>query len=109
MRATRSVAADYRLLKIRPLSGALGAEIAGVDLSKPLSAEAQREIKQALYDYLVIYFHDQVGFTRELHLDFAQMFGPLQKIPHIFSVSGYPDVQIVRREPGETRTVFRNR
>jgi len=103
MRAMRSVAADYKLLKIRPLTGALGAELSGVDLAKPLSAEARHEIKQALYDHLVIYFQNQVGFTRELHLDFAQMFGPLQKIPHIFSVPDYPDVQIVRREPGETR------
>jgi alpha-ketoglutarate-dependent taurine dioxygenase len=51
----------------------------------------------------VIYFHDQEGFSRELHLEFAQMFGKLQKIPHIFSVEGYPDVQMVRREPGESR------
>jgi len=95
--------ADYKILTIRPLTGALGAEISGVDLSQPLSVAARQEIRQALDDHLVIYFHDQVGFTRELHLDFAQMFGPLQKIPHIFSVPGYPDVQMVRREPGENR------
>ncbi len=104
MRLMRPVSQTaYKILKIRPLTGALGAEISGLDLSRPLSADAQREIRQALYDHLVIYFHDQVGFTRELHLEFAQMFGPLQKIPHIFSVPGYPDVQMVRREPGEKR------
>ncbi len=104
MRLMRPVSqADYRILKIRPLTGALGAELSGVDLSKPLGADARREIRQALYDHLVIYFHDQVGFTRPLHLEFAQMFGPLQKIPHIFSVPDYPDVQMVRREPGDSR------
>ena len=51
----------------------------------------------------MIYWHDQEGFSRDLHLEFAQMFGQLQKIPHIFSVEGYPDVQMVRREPGESR------
>src|SRR5690348_7162599 len=106
MRVLRQVAftaADYRILQVKPLTGALGAELSGVDLAKPLSAAAREEIKRALYDHLVIYFRDQPGFTRELHLEFAQMFGPLQKIPHIFSVEGYPDVQIVRREPGESR------
>jgi taurine dioxygenase len=68
-----------------------------------LSPEAREEVKRALYDHLVIYFRDQPGFTRERHLELAQVFGPLQRIPHIFSVEGYPDVQIVRREPGETR------
>ncbi len=105
MRLMRAVADDstYRTLRIEPLTGALGAEISGIDLSQPLTDAARTEIKRALDDHLVIYFHDQAGFTRDLHLDFARMFGPLQKIPHIFSVEGYPDVQMVRREPGETR------
>ena len=105
MRLMRTVADDsaYKILEIRPLTGALGAEISGFDLSKPLTAAAREEIKRALYDHLVIYFYGQEGFSRELHLEFAQMFGTLQKIPHIFSVDGYPDVQMVRREPGESR------
>jgi alpha-ketoglutarate-dependent taurine dioxygenase len=105
VRVMRQVADDsaYRILTVRPLTGALGAQLSGVDLSKPLSAAAQEEIRRALYDHLVIYFHDQPGFTRERHLELARMFGALQRIPHIFSVDGYPDVQIVRREPGESR------
>ena len=93
----------YEILRIRPLTGALGAEISGVDLSKPLSEQAREEIKRALYDHLVIFFHDQIGFSHESHIEFARIFGPLQKIPHIFSIDCYPDVQIVRREPGESR------
>ena len=105
MRVMRQVAVarPYNILQIRPLTGALGAEISGVDLSKELRPAEREEIRQALHDHLVIYFRDQPGFTRERHLEFAGMFGPLQKIPHIFSVEGYPDVQMVRREPGESR------
>src|SRR6185437_3118791 len=105
VRMMRQVAdsGTYRILQVAPLTGALGAEIRGVDLSQPLSEAARAEVLQALYDHLVIYFPDQDGFTRERHLEFAQLFGTLQKIPHIFSVDGYPDVQIVRREPGESR------
>jgi len=105
VRLMRQVAdpSTYRLLRIAPLTGALGAEITGVDLSQPLNEAARAEVLRALYDHLVIYFPDQPGFTRERHLELARLFGPLQKIPHIFSVEGYPDVQIVRREPGESR------
>jgi alpha-ketoglutarate-dependent taurine dioxygenase len=105
MRVMRQVAGDeaYSVLQVKPLTGALGAELSGIDLSQPLTPEACADIKRALYDHLVIYFRDQPGFTRERHLAFAQIFGPLQRIPHIFSVDGYPDVQIVRREPGESR------
>ncbi len=105
MRALRPMSdpAEYRRIRVLPLTGALGAEIAGLDLSRPLDEPSRRELLQALNDHLVIYFQDQTGFTRERHLEFARLFGPLQKIPHIFSVEGYPDVQIVRREPGESR------
>jgi taurine dioxygenase len=101
----RQVAGDeaYSVLKLKPLTGALGAELTGIDLSQPLTPEARADIKRALDDHLVIYFRDQPRFTRERHLELAQLFGPLQRIPHIFSVDGYPDVQIVRREPGESR------
>jgi alpha-ketoglutarate-dependent taurine dioxygenase len=40
------------------IAGALGAEIAGVDLSRPLSDEVIGEIRQALLDHQVIFFHD---------------------------------------------------
>jgi alpha-ketoglutarate-dependent taurine dioxygenase len=105
MRLMRKVADEsaYKIVRVRPLTGALGAELSGVDLSQPLTEQAREEIKRALYDHLVIYFHDQVGFSRERHVELAQVFGTLQKIPHIFSVDGHPDVQMVRREPGESR------
>lgn len=105
MRVMRDVAdsSTYRILQVAPLTGALGAEINGLDLGQPLSEAARKEVLQALHDHLVIYFPDQHSFTRERHLEFARLFGALQKIPHIFSVDGYPDVQIVRREPGESR------
>ena len=45
--------------KLKRIAGALGAEIAGVDLSRPLSDEVIGEIRQALLDHQVIFFHDQ--------------------------------------------------
>jgi len=80
----------YRLLTVKPLTGALGAELSGVDISAPLAPEARQEIRRALFEHLVIYFRDQPGFLRERHLQFAEMFWTLQKIPHLLSVDGYP-------------------
>ena len=90
-------------LDIRPVTGALGAEIHGVDLSGPLDETTRRAILDAFARYLVIWFPDQ-KLTRERHLEFSRMFGPLQPIPHIFSVEGYPDIQIVKRDAEEEGT-----
>ena len=43
-------------LQVTPISGALGAEIAGVDLSAPLPEATVTAIRQALLDHLVVFF-----------------------------------------------------
>ncbi|MGH7783770.1 MAG: TauD/TfdA dioxygenase family protein [Candidatus Binatia bacterium] len=99
---------SYKIIKVKPLTGAIGAEIEGVDLSRSLDEATKAEVMRAFSDHLVIYFYNQLGFTRERHIDFARMFGPIQNIPHGRSVDGYPDVQIVRYEPGRSRTYVGN-
>ena len=46
-------------MNIEPLTGAIGAEVSGVDLRGPISEEVFAEIHQALIDHLVIIFRDQ--------------------------------------------------
>ena len=105
--ALKGAAGDYpyRRITVHPLTGAIGAEIRGADLSAPIDEELREEILAAFDRHLVVYFHGQAGMSREQHIAFARMFGPLQLIPHIRSVEGYPDVQIVRREP-EEKTLY---
>lgn len=98
-------AADYRHIEVKPINGAVGAEICGADLTRPLTPEVWSEIDRAFAENLVVYFRGQKNFSRENHIEFAQHFGPLQKIPHIFSVDGYPDVQIVERLADDQRRV----
>jgi taurine dioxygenase len=97
--------AGYRHIEVLPENGAVLAEIRGVDLSKPISDEVRKELLRAFAENLVIYIRGQRGMTREQHIAFAELFGPLQRIPHIFSVEGYPDVQIVERTPDDSRRV----
>ena len=97
--------AGYRHIEVMPLNGAVAAEVRGADLTKPLPEEVWSEIERAFAENVVIYFRGQKGFSREDHLSFAHHFGPLQKIPHIFSVDDYPDVQIVERPADDKRRV----
>ena len=93
---------NYITISAQRVAGALGAEIAGVDLSRPLSDEVIGEIRQALLDHQVIFFHDQ-HLTPEQHLAFGRRFGELQI--HDFVEPAEEDQHIleVRKEPYETR------
>lgn len=79
---------------IRPVAGALGAEIHGVDLTRALSAGTVAEIRQALLDHLVIFFRDQ-DITPEHHLAFGRRFGEVLEYPLIKGLEGYPEIMRV--------------
>jgi len=79
------------LLQIRKIAGALGAEIHGVDLRGPLSAELVAEIRRALLEHLVIFFRDQ-HLTVGQFLAFAQTFGTPIDYPLLKGLPDYPDV-----------------
>ena len=63
-------------LEVRPLTGALGAEIVGIDLSKGVSNQAFDTIHQAWLDHLILLFRDQ-DLTPEAQRKFCEQFGPL--------------------------------
>jgi len=65
-------------LAVKPLSPALGAEIAGVDLRQDLSAATVGEIVDAWHRHLVIVFRDQ-SLSEDDQIRFARHFGTLQK------------------------------
>ena len=48
-----------RSLTIEPISGTLGAEISGVDLTKDLDDATVAAIRQAWLEHLVVFFRDQ--------------------------------------------------
>ena len=61
-------------IEVRPLSNAIGAEILGVDLQKPLGAEVAKTIEEAWYKFVIILFRNQ-KITLEQQNDFAINFG----------------------------------
>tara|TARA_Y100001960_G_scaffold330263_2_gene423819 strand:- start:438 stop:1274 length:837 start_codon:yes stop_codon:yes gene_type:complete len=79
-------------MKIRPLSEALGAEILGIDLSRPIDEPTFKTIHLAFLDHSVILFRDQC-FTPEQHIAFSRRFGNLTI--HVFDqflLPKYPEI-----------------
>lgn len=85
-------------LTIEPIAGALGAEIGGVDLSRPLDGEIVVSLRRALLDHLVIFFRDQ-DLTPESFMALARNFGQPVRYPLIEGIAGFPEItEIVKRE-----------
>ena len=42
---------QYEMIKVKPVTARIGAEIEGIDLTKPLEQQAFREVHQALKDH----------------------------------------------------------
>lgn len=65
---------SYRTIKVEPMSLHMGAEISGVDLKAPLSAETVSEIRKAWVKWKVVFFRGQY-LDHAQHIAFARLFG----------------------------------
>lgn len=63
-------------LDVRPLTTKIGAEIGGVEVSRPLGPEVVDGIRAALLRWRVVFFRDQ-GMDHAAHVRFARRFGEL--------------------------------
>lgn len=83
---------------INPLTPTIGAEITGIDLSRPLDQATLDAIYAALMEHLVIFFHDQ-DISAQNHLDLARSFGepgpPHPVYPH---VEGFENVMMLEND-----------
>ncbi|MDH3703514.1 MAG: TauD/TfdA family dioxygenase, partial [Alphaproteobacteria bacterium] len=66
-------------IEIIPSGAALGAEIRGVDLSKPLGDETFGTIEAAFNEHSVVYFRDQDLKPPQL-IDYASRYGEVQRL-----------------------------
>jgi taurine dioxygenase len=89
---------------LRKLSEHVGAEVTGVDLSRPIDAAQQADIGAALVAHGVLVFRGQ-DLPPAMHVDFSSRFGPL--IGHVvsrFNLRDHPAVTIlsnISNERGE--------
>ena len=91
-------------MEIRPISGALGAEIFGVDLAAGVNDETFDRIRGAFLDHGVIVVRDQ-NLTPEQHLAAARRFGKINVNRFFTPVDGHPEIAEVRKEPDQKRNI----
>jgi taurine dioxygenase len=88
-------------LDIRPIAGALGAEIHGINLASELDSGTVAAIRRALLDHLVIFFRDQ-DLPPDRFLAFARRLGTPVEYPLVKGIEGYPEIIRVAKLEHET-------
>ncbi|MDE0811605.1 MAG: TauD/TfdA family dioxygenase, partial [Alphaproteobacteria bacterium] len=99
------MANDDGLINVAPVTLHIGAEISGVDLSRPLSSATRNAVHEAFLKWKVIFFRDQ-NLDHRAHIDFAQqmgeptighaVFGHVEDYPEIYSVCKFRTAQAHR-------------
>ena len=92
-------------LKVTANTGDFGAEITGLDLSRPLPPETLEAVKAAFVRHGVVWFPDQPLDHDQLEA-FTLQFGAFGHDPYIAPLAERPHIVEVRREPDENATVF---
>lgn len=94
--------ATYRHLTVSRISGALGAEVHGVDLSRDLSDDVLAELRAALLDNLVIVLRDQ-DITPAQQLAFARRWGDIHLHPYMEGMPDYPEILAIIKRPSDKK------
>ena len=79
-------------MEIRPLAGALGAEVIGLDLTNGIEEAAFAAVRSALHQSGMICIRDQGALTPEDQLAFAAKWGEISIHPYVPSIEGYPGI-----------------
>ena len=93
---------DFQSIAVQPVSGTIGAEIHGVDLSQHLNDSVLAEIHRALLEHCVIFFRDQSLSPAE-QLRFARRFGDIHLHPFMAGIEAHPEVLRIVKNPDERR------
>jgi taurine dioxygenase len=88
-------------ITLHPLTGALGAEVKGVDLSAPLDEAAFAAVRKAFLDHIVLLFRDQ-SITPAQQIAFTARFGPVEGHPLASrrGIDGHPEILVLENQPG---------
>lgn len=95
----------FRRIDVFPMTGALGADVRGIDLGAATAEEAFREVKAALHKYHVIAVRDQ-ELTPVRFKQVASRFGVFSGNPVHASMEGLEHIIRFVREPQDTGKVI---
>ena len=84
-------------INIKPVSGALGAYVNGIDLTKTISPKTLKFLQDTLLDYLVLVFPNQ-NLTPKQFLKIARQFGKPDIYPFLQGLDGFPMItEVLKR------------
>ena len=95
MRYLGGMSARSSDLLIRPFDAPCGAEVIGLDLSRPLADADFARLHRAHLDHHVLVFRG-MAITPQQQVDFSRRFGPLQR--HVlsnFALAGHPEMLVI--------------
>ena len=95
---------QYETITVKPIAGALGAEIAGVDLRRPLGNRQWSEIHSAFLAHCAIYIRDQDLGGADL-LRYARYFAEPAFYPFVEGMPEFPQIFELRKEPDQVKNV----
>ena len=100
--AKEKVENAYRKITVKQRCGAAGAEIGGVDLSKPLEQDTIAEIRRAFLENCVLAFRGQ-DVSPEKQIAFTGIFGKVEQHPlyRTNSIEGYPEILVLEHKAGQ--------
>lgn len=102
------------LFEIEPVGPTIGAEIHGLDLTRPPDAETFRALEAALIAHKVVYLRDQEIGTRQ-HVAIGRMLGALEvhpfrpagEFPEIMVLDNHRDNPVLSTDVWHSDTTFR--
>lgn len=92
-------------LDARPISGALGAEVHGVDLEH-LTDDVFEQVHALLMAHLVLFFPDAAGLTPEAHKAFGRRLGELEVHPFLPKLPGHDEIVVLDSDQGAKADVW---
>jgi taurine dioxygenase len=92
-------------IQVIPQQASCGAQLRGIDLTRPLTVDQVAEVRASWLKHQVIAFPDQPMEIADIER-FAAYMGPQGEDPYIEAIPGHPRVVQVRREADEKTPIF---
>ena len=92
---------EYEFIKIKKVSGSIGAVIENVQLNNDLNEEVFDEIYDAFLKYQVIFFRDQ-KFSPESQKSFANKIGTPIIYPFVKGLENFPEITPILKKETDT-------
>jgi taurine dioxygenase len=98
---------SYEAIDVRPVTPRIGAEVSGLDLTRPLSNLQLDEVHRALAEHQVLFFRDQ-KLDLEQHKALGRYFGDLHIHPNTPGPEGPPKILPIHADAGSKRIAGEN-